>query len=193
VEELRAKVDELEVTLAEVMTHGPESTVGDRATGKLMQHIQTLQEKVREGREIKAMSETMLAEQALLREQAEEAKFYMAEAEAKAKEYEELSAKLWGHLDRAGIDVEANVARPTPRQRPKFVSGLTITQGDGMLDPEVEAIQRKLLEADEDLSELMNEIMTEMVLVETAEARRELASAKAEAEELRRRLAERGG
>ena len=145
VEELRAKVDELEVTLAEVMTHGPESTVGDRATGKLMQHIQTLQEKVREGREIKAMSETMLAEQALLREQAEEAKFYMAEAEAKAKEYEELSAKLWGHLDRAGIDVEANVARPTPRQRPKFVSGLTITQGDGMLDPEVEAIQRKLL------------------------------------------------
>ena len=57
-----------------------------------------------------------------------------------------------------------------------------------MLDPEVEAIQRKLLEADEDLSELMNEIMTEMVLVETAEARRELASAKAEAEELRRRL-----
>ena len=29
VEELRAKVDELEVTLAEVMTHGPESTVGD--------------------------------------------------------------------------------------------------------------------------------------------------------------------
>ena len=36
-----------------------------------------------------------------------------------------------------------------------------------MLDPEVEAIQRKLLEADEDLSELMNEIMTEMVLVET--------------------------
>jgi Spy/CpxP family protein refolding chaperone len=62
-----------------------------------------------------------------------------------------------------------------------------------MLDPEVEAIQRKLLEADEDLSELMNEIMTEMVLVETAEARRELASAKAEAEELRRRLAERGG
>ena len=50
-----------------------------------------------------------------------------------------------------------------------------------------------LLEADEDLSELMNEIMTEMVLVETAEARRELASAKAEAEELRRRLAERGG
>ena len=71
----------------------------------------------------------MLAEQALLREQAEEAKFYMTEAEAKANEYEELATKLWGHLDRAGIDVEANVERPKKRERPRFVSGLTITQG----------------------------------------------------------------
>ena len=190
--ELRRKIEELELTLAEVMTHGPESTVGDRATGKLMQHIKALQEKVREGREIRAMSETMLAEQALLREQAEEAKFYMAEAEAKAKEYEEMSSKLWSALDRAGIDVEETVQRPTPRQRPVFVSGLSISQGGGALDPEVEAIQRKLMEADEDLSELMNEIMTDMVKVETEVARKELDAARAEAEELRRRLADRG-
>ena len=190
--ELRRKIEELELTLAEVMTHGPESTVGDRATGKLMQHIQALQEKVREGREIRAMSETMLAEQALLREQAEEAKFYMAEAEAKAKEYEEMSSKLWLALDRAGIDVEETVQRPTPRQRPVFVSGLSISQGGGALDPEVEAIQRKLMEADDDLSELMNEIMTDMVKVETEVARKELDAARAEAEELRRRLADRG-
>ena len=190
--ELRRKIEELELTLAEVMTHGPESTVGDRATGKLMQHIQALQEKVREGREIRAMSETMLAEQALLREQAEEAKFYMAEAEAKAKEYEDMSSKLWTALDRAGIDVEETVQRPTPRQRPVFVSGLSISQGGGALDPEVEAIQRKLMEADEDLTELMNEIMTDMVKVETEVARKELDAARAEAEELRRRLADRG-
>lgn len=190
--ELRRKIDELELTLAEVMTHGPESTVGDRATGKLMQHIQALQEKVREGREIRAMSETMLAEQALLREQAEEAKFYMAEAEAKAKEYEEMSGKLWGALDRAGIDVEQTVQRPQPRQRPVFVSGLSISQGGQGLDPEVEAIQRKLMEADEDLTELMNEIMTDMVKVETEVARKELDAARAEAEELRKRLADRG-
>jgi hypothetical protein len=190
--DLRRKIEELELTLAEVMTHGSESTVGDRATGKLMQHIQALQEKVREGREIRAMSETMLAEQALLREQAEEAKFYMAEAEAKAKEYEDMSSKLWFALDRAGIDVENTVTRPAPRQRPVFVSGLQISQGGGALDPEVEAIQRKLMEADEDLTELMNEIMTDMVKVETEVARKELDAAKAEAEELRRRLAERG-
>jgi hypothetical protein len=190
--ELRRKIEELELTLAEVMTHGPESTVGDRATGKLMQHIQALQEKVREGREIRAMSETMLAEQALLREQAEEAKFYMAEAETRAKEYEEMSSKLWLALDRAGIDVEETVARPAPRQRPVFVSGLSISQGGGALDPEVEAIQRKLMEADDDLSELMNEIMTDMVKVETEVARKELEAARAEAEELRRRLADRG-
>ena len=135
VEELRRKIEELELTLAEVMTHGTESTVGDRATGKLMQHMQALQEKVREGRELKALSQTMLAEQALLREQAEEAKFYMTEAEAKANEYEELATKLWGHLDRAGIDVEANVERPKKRERPRFVSGLTITQGGRQTRP----------------------------------------------------------
>jgi predicted nucleic acid-binding Zn-ribbon protein len=116
----------------------------------------------------------------------------MAEAEARAKEYEETSSKLWLALDRAGIDVEETVARPAPRQRPVFVSGLSISQGGGALDPEVEAIQRKLMEADDDLSELMNEIMTDMVKVETEVARKELEAARAEAEELRRRLADRG-
>ena len=94
--------------------------------------------------------------------------------------------------DVTGIDVEETVQRPTPRQRPVFVSGLSISQGGGALDPEVEAIQRKLMEADDDLSELMNEIMTDMVKVETEVARKELDAARAEAEELRRRLADRG-
>ena len=48
------------------------------------------------------------------------------------------------------------------------------------------------MEADDDLSELMNEIMTDMVKVETEVARKELEAARAEAEELRRRLADRG-
>jgi predicted nucleotidyltransferase len=48
------------------------------------------------------------------------------------------------------------------------------------------------MEADEDLTELMNEIMTDMVKVETEVARKELDAARAEAEELRRRLADRG-
>ena len=63
------------MTLAEVMSEGVNSTVGDRATGKLMSHIKALQEKVREGGSGQ-LSETMLAEQARLREEAEEAKFY---------------------------------------------------------------------------------------------------------------------
>jgi Ser-tRNA(Ala) deacylase AlaX len=84
------------------------------------------------------------------------------------------------------------VSKPAPRQRPVFVSGLSISQGGGSLDPEVEAIQRKLLEADEDLTELMNEIMTDMVKVETQVARHELDEARAEAETLRARLADRG-
>ena len=84
------------------------------------------------------------------------------------------------------------VSKPAPRQRPVFVSGLSISQGGGSLDPEVEAIQRKLLEADEDLTELMNEIMTDMVKVETQVARHELDEARAEAETLRARLVDRG-
>ena len=78
--------------------------------------------------------------------------------------------------------------RPKKRERPRFVSGLTITQGGGKLDPEVEEIQRKLLQADEDLSELMNEIMNDMVQVETAQAHAELAAAKREADHEREEL-----
>ena len=55
----------------------------------------------------------------------------------------------------------------------------------------MEEIQRKLLQADEDLSELMNEIMNDMVQVETAQAHAELAAAKREADDLRRQLDER--
>ena len=57
-----------------------------------------------------------------------------------------------------------------------------------MGDPEVEEIQRKLLEADEDLATLMQEIMAETVEVEMAAANAELAKAREEVEDLRREL-----
>ena len=92
----------------------------------------------------------------------------MAEAEAEANEYEELATKTLGHLDRAGIDVEANVERPKKRERPRFVSGTEHHPRRAVAPAiEVEEIRRRRKQ-DDDMSELMNEIMNDMVQVETA-------------------------
>ena len=197
VEDLRTQIEELELTLAEVMSEGVNSTVGDRATGKLMSHIKALQEKVREGRELKLLSETMLAEQARLREEAEEAKFYRDEAAKKWEDAEDLAGQLHQQLSRAGIDPGRELM-DRMRNRPKALtdaspssSARSQQQVNGAaVPPEIAEIQRKLLDTEEDVSQLMAEIMQETVEVEMATANAELASLKNEIVSLKQRLGE---
>ena len=193
VEDLRTQIEELELTLAEVMSEGVNSTVGDRATGKLMSHIKALQEKVREGRELKLLSETMLAEQARLREEAEEAKFYRDEAAKKWEDAEDLAGQLHQQLSRAGIDPGRELV-DRMRNRPKALtdaSPRSPQQVNGAaVPPEIAEIQRKLLDTEEDVSQLMAEIMQETVEVEMATANAELASLKNEIVSLKQRLGE---
>ena len=193
VEDLRTQIEELELTLAEVMSEGVNSTVGDRATGKLMSHIKALQEKVREGRELKHLSETMLAEQARLREEAEEAKFYRDEAAKKWEDAEDLAGQLHQQLSRAGIDPGRELV-DRMRNRPKALtdaSPRSPQQVNGAaVPPEIAEIQRKLLDTEEDVSQLMAEIMQETVEVEMATANAELASLKNEIVSLKQRLGE---
>ena len=153
-----------------------------------MQHIKSLQEEVKKGREIMAMRDSLIATQAQLREEAEEAKFYQEEAEARSKDMEDLASQLWGQLDAAGIDPESNLKiKVKPRANLGGHIG-TDERQEFVGDPEVEEIQRKLLEADEDLATLMQEIMAETVEVEMAAANAELAKARQEVEDLRREL-----
>ena len=197
VEDLRTQIEELELTLAEVMSEGVNSTVGDRATGKLMSHIKALQEKVREGRELKLLSETMLAEQARLREEAEEAKFYRDEAAKRWEDAEDLAGQLHQQLSRAGIDPGRELM-DRMRNRPKALtdaspssSARSPQQVNGAaVPPEIAEIQRKLLDTEEDVSQLMAEIMQETVEVEMATANAELASLKNEIFSLKQRLGE---
>ena len=175
------------------MSEGVNSTVGDRATGKLMSHIKALQEKVREGRELKHLSETMLAEQARLREEAEEAKFYRDEAAKKWEDAEDLAGQLHQQLSRAGIDPGRELV-DRMRNRPKALtdaSPRSPQQVNGAaVPPEIAEIQRKLLDTEEDVSQLMAEIMQETVEVEMATANAELASLKNEIVSLKQRLGE---
>ena len=101
-----------------------------------MQHIQALQAEGARGARDTRAAETMLAEHALLREQAEEAKFYMAEAEAKAKEYEDMSSKPWPRWTARASALRRPRASPTRASGAVFVSGLSISQGGGALDPD---------------------------------------------------------
>ena len=192
VEDLRTQIEELELTLAEVMSEGVNSTVGDRATGKLMSHIKALQEKVREGRELKHLSETMLAEQARLREEAEEAKFYRDEAAKKWEDAEDLAGQLHQQLSRAGIDPGRELV-DRMRNRPKALTDVTEISAAGERRGCASGgyeIQQKLLDTEEDVSQLMAEIMQETVEVEMATANAELASLKNEIVSLKQRLGE---
>ena len=189
-------------TLAEVMSEGVNSTVGDRATGKLMSHIKALQEKVREGRELKLLSETMLAEQARLREEAEEAKFYRDEAAKHWEDAEDLAGQLFTQLSQSGIDPRHEL-KDRMRNRPKsltdgYVPGGASTAraqsrlpgGETTLPPEIVELQRQLLDTEQDVSQLMAEIKEETVQVEMATANAELASLKNEISNLKQRLGE---
>ena len=201
VEDLRTQIEELELTLAEVMSEGVNSTVGDRATGKLMSHIKALQEKLREGRELKLLSETMLAEQARLREEAEEAKFYRDEAAKHWEDAEDLAGQLFTQLSQSGIDPRHEL-KDRMRNRPKsltdgYVPGAAskssqsqLPGGETALPPEIVELQRQLLDTEQDVSQLMAEIMEETVQVEMATANAELASLKNEISNLKQRLGE---
>ena len=94
-DKLRTKVFELESTLASVMASGMSSGEGrGRAAGakeKLMQHIKSLQEEVKKG-ERSWRCEILSSHQAQLREEAEEAKFYQEEAEARSRIW-----RIWRH------------------------------------------------------------------------------------------------
>ena len=194
---LRAQIFDLESTLANVIASGASGASVDIAAGgegaaKLMLHIKSLQEQVKEGREVMAMKDSMVATQAQLREEAEEAKFYQEEAEARSKEMEDLASQLWGQLDAAGIDPEANLHIKV-KPRTHMGGALGGSHGAGgreefVGDPEVEEIQRKLLEADADLAALMQDIMAETVEVEMAAANDELAKARQEVAALKRQL-----
>ena len=169
---------------------GVDVAAGGEGAEKLMAHIKSLQQEVKKGREIMAMRDSLIATQAQLREEAEEAKFYQEEAEAKSKDMEDLASQLWGQLDAAGIDPEANLKiKVKPRAHlGGAIGGASEDRGEFVGDPEVEEIQRKLLEADEDLAALMQDIMAETVEVEMAAANAELAKARQEVEDLKREL-----
>ena len=103
------------------MSEGVNSTVGDRATGKLMSHIKALQEQGPRGQGLKLLSETMLAEQARLREEAEEAKFYRDEAAKRWEDAEDLAGQLHQQLSRARIDPGRELM-DRMRNRPKALT-----------------------------------------------------------------------